>query len=377
MKQFLCIYILLFAFCATAQKVKQIRIPANDPSIEYLGRIDYANPLKPSFCYSGVSIKTVLIGTAISMTLEDLAVGDEQHTNYYTIIIDDSTYVLKAKPGKHIYVLASGLKEGKHSIEIFKRTECSVGTSRFLGFCMPENNSLQLPEKKQRNIEFIGNSLTCGYGNEVSIAEPPVGNPSTGFNSKNENNYLAYGAITARNVNADYRCVAYSGRGLYRNNTGSSNGTMPKVYSQVFPDEPLSAKWNMKKDIPDVIVINIGTNDFAPESRGDYVDEKLFMQTYIRFLEELRTFYPSAKIVCLAGNAISDNWPEGRKCWTRMQTYVQAVVEKRKEKGDTSIYYFMLNPQSAPYGEDWHPSITTHKKMSEQLTPFIKEVTGW
>jgi len=368
---------LFISSCIQAQKTNHTFLP-NDPAIEYNGRIDYTDPLKPSFCYSGVSIKTILVGESLSMTLDEMGKGDEQHSNHYTIIVDDSVRsILNAKPGKHTYELVSGLETGKHTIEVYKRTECALGGARFLGFSAPEGVTLEKPIAKTRRIEFIGNSITCGYGNELSIPAPPEGSPNTGFNSKNENNYLTYGSITARNLKASYRCVAYSGRGLYRNNTGSMEGTIPKIYRRIFPDDPSSTLWDLHKEQPDVLVINVGTNDFYLESEGDFVNEGIFTKTYLSFLEELRVAYPHTKIICVVGNMMSDYWPVGRQCWTRIQKLVSDVVAERNAKGDLEVHYFKFDPQTPPYGEDWHPSIPTHRKMAIALTPFIKQVAGW
>ncbi len=133
----------------------------------------------------------------------------------------------------------------------------------------------------------------------------------------------------------------------------------------------------MKKEIPDVVVIKLGANDFYPEANGDELDDKAFTQTYTNFARKIRSYYPNAKIVCVTGVSMSDTWPEGRNCLTRIQQDVKQVVENRKLEGDKDIYYFKLDQQSAPYGEDWHASIATHQKMADQFTPFIKEITGW
>jgi lysophospholipase L1-like esterase len=228
-----------------------------------------------------------------------------------------------------------------------------------------------LQESLTRKIEFIGNSLTVGYGNEVSIAAPPQGNPTTGFHSINENNYTAWGALTCRSLNAQYVCTAYSGRGVYRNNTGSMIGTMPLVYDYVHPDRA-DAIWNHQRFIPDVVVIDLGTNDFAT----GVPDSSEFCATYLSFIQKIREIHPQTKIICVAGNALTDYWPVGENRWTKLRNYLVSVVKKANEK-DTSVYYFELTPQAGPYGEDWHPSNATHKKMSEAIVPFIKQVAGW
>lgn len=379
MKHFILIaLVFLMNTMSKAQKGSAIVFAADAPEIRYAGRIDFTNPAKPSFCHSGVSVKTLFTGTELHMILEDFATGDEKTTNYFTVIVDGKvTQILQTTTGKQSFLLVGGLVNQQHSIEVFKRTECSVGSVAFLGFKAPHGTILEKPLEKKYRIEFIGDSFTCGYGNEASIAAPPAGNPSTGFHSKNENHYLSFSAITSRALNAEYRCIAYSGRGMYRNNTGSEEGTLPKIYLRVFPDDPFSVSWDMKKELPDVVVIKLGANDFYPESNGDELDDAAFTQTYTAFVEKIRSYYPKSKIVCITGVSMSDSWPEGRNCLTRIQQDVQKVIESRKAEGDKEVYYVKLDQQLPPYGEDWHASLATHQKMADQFTPFIKQITGW
>jgi lysophospholipase L1-like esterase len=374
--------LLSFVFCinsmSMAQKNNTIIFAADAPEIRYAGRIDFTNPLRPSFCHAGVSIKTTFSGSAMQMILEDFGEGGDKFTNYYTILLDgEVAQTIEALSGKHTYNLVSGLSKDKHTLEVFKRTECSVGKSTFYGFKAPAGTVLVKPTNKVHQIEFIGDSFTCGYGNEASIAAPPEGNPNTGFHSKNENHYLSYSAIVASALKTEYRCMAYSGRGMYRNNTGSEEGTLPKIYLRIFPDDASSVLWDVKKEMPEVVVINLGANDFYPEANGDELDDTLFTKTYLSFVEQIRSYYPLAKIVCVTGASVSDYWPEGKKWLTRIQQDVRQVLESRKAAGDKAIYSFTLAAQSPPYGEDWHPSLITHQKMAEQLTPFIKDITNW
>ncbi len=377
-KLFLTLTILSAAFAAQAQPdlvdTSMVMVNASNPLISYNGRIDYRNKNDLSFSYPGVSIKLKFTGDAFDMLLQDMAMEDEQHTNYFNIIIDDGKpFVVKTSKKQKIYYLARDLDLREHTIEIIKRTESSVGSVILHGFRLRRGNKLvALTDIPERKIEFIGNSITVGYGNEASIESPPKGNPSTGFRSVNENNYTAWGALTCRTLKARYSCVAYSGRGVYRNNTGSENGTMPLVYDYVNPDKT-DAVWNHQRFIPDVIVVDLGTNDFAP----GVPDSSAFCNAYILFIGKLRGIHPQAKIICAVGNMQSDYWPEGTKSWTRMRSFMNSVVKEVNKKGDAAVYYFELTPQSPPYGEDWHPSNATHKKMSEAIVPFIKTITGW
>lgn len=357
--------------CAFAQTT----IPANDAKIQYIGRIDFTNPLAPTFAFPGVSIKAKFQGTSISANLTEYGAGGVATTNYFNVIIDGGTpVVLKLAAAQTTYELASGLVDTEHTIELFKRTEASVGKVAFKGFVLENGKALVEAEAlSKKRIEFIGNSITCGYGNESSTNPP-----KDGFSSVNENNYNAWGAVTARNIDAQYMCTAYSGRGLVRNNTGSTSGVASQFYNRIFPDEG-SSTWNHQNYKPHIIVINLGTNDFAAEvSNAAYTVEKTdFQNGYKEFISTLRSHHADAKIICAVGVMMSDYYPVGASHWTRIQDYVSTMVDDVNNGGDKNVFYFKMNPQVAPYGEDWHPTAATDVKMANGLTDFINEKINW
>lgn len=349
-------------------------IQANDPLIQYMGRIDYTVATAPTYSFPGVTIKAGFHGPAIDVIIKDYGVGGATTTNYYEVLIDGIIQnPLQVKASDTLYVLARNLTDSDHTIELVKRTEAVVGKSSFKGFRLRTGNTLHsLPSLPNRKIEFIGNSLTCGYGNEVSITS----NPNTGFHSVNENNYKAWGAITCRTLNAQYMCTAYSGRGLYRNNTGSTTGTLPLIYNRIHPDFA-APTWTLANYTPDVIVISLGTNDLAPEAWGSpsALDSASFVDTYISFIQTLRTNNANAEIICIVSNAISDYYPVGMKWKTRMINYIQAVDDYFV--ADPKVHKLVLNTQNSPYGEDYHPSAVEHQNMANQLVPLIQSITGW
>jgi lysophospholipase L1-like esterase len=357
--------------------VKTIFLP-DDSSIQYTGRIDKSNRSAYTFSYCGVTIHTAFYGSFIEAEFTEYGNGSAGGTNYFNVIIDGELQEkpLRLQPGKHVYTLAENLSEGAHTIELFKRTESQVGAVAFHGFVTDiSGEKLPIANLPELKLEFVGNSITCGYGNEMAFTVHDLETQS-GFNSLNENNYMAYGAITARNLQAQYSCIAYSGRGLYQNNTGSSVGTVPKIYDRIFPDNPQSV-WTAEERAnytPHYIVVNLGSNDFYAEtSLGTqfYVEREKFINAYIAFVNTLRTYYPQATIICAVGVMMSNNAPEGAQQWTRIQEHVQAVCNHFVAKGDNKVMYLKFEPHTAPYGEDWHPSIATHQKMAERLTEFI------
>lgn len=361
------------AYC-NAQDLKFIK--ANNSSVYSQGRIAFNKDGSGDFSYSGVSFKITTNSSIIHAVFEDLS--GPSNSNYFNVIIDDKiTKTLKVGDKKKKYVLAENLSPNTtHVIEIFKRTEANVGSSRFHGFEISSNADLIPTEKPKKKLLLIGDSFSCGYGNLAEIPAPPEGNPSVGFSPQNEDNYFAWGAISSRTMNYQYHCIAYSGRGMYRNNTGTKNGTLPKIFDRIEPDNEQSIKWKHKDYNPDIIVIKLGTNDFMYEAFQNIpVDSTEYVETYIKFIKRLNKLHPEAKIICVAGGLMSDEWPEGKFALSRIKSMIKQVVISTNDifKSEKS-FYLELPTHHSIYGEDWHPTVSWHEKYAELLNNKIKEM---
>jgi lysophospholipase L1-like esterase len=343
------------------------KIDADNPFIVYTGRFDKTNPKSVKYAWPGTSISASFEGRVCNIRLQDLAEGKDEngnpYHNYFNIIIDGKApFVLQAEGSKKIYNIDS-LQPGKHIITIFKRTETFVGAVIFSGFEIEKGKMLlPLAINNSLKLEFIGNSITCGYGNEGSDKNCP-------FTAETENNYMAYGAITARNLDAPYMAIAFSGRGLYQNFDKTRDNTLPDMYERVIASDH-KLKWNFKSWVPDIVVINLGTNDFAHANP----DSTTWVNKYLEFLKRVRSNYPEAMIICCEGPMMSDYWPEGYKALTTITEYLNAVVNTSRKNGDINIHVFFFPTQTKNYGCDWHPGVETHKKMATDLTDFINSI---
>lgn len=329
-----------------------------------------------SFSNSGVSLLVLQPHKEFVLWMEDCA-ADPAQGNWINVIVADTIYRrLQLRKGKQGYLLTIP-SNTKKVITLVKATEAFVGEIKFYGIESSNfMDSNTLPVQNKKNIQFIGNSITCGYGNMASIKAPPAGNPLTGFHSENENAYMSYAMQTARNLNAVPMLVSFSGMGIYRNFDGDTIETMPNIYDRIHLQNKNSAKWDHSQQVPDIIVINLGTNDYFEESRNEPLNDSVFVQTYIKFVEHLISNNSQAKIICANGSMLNDGWPEGKKCWSRIQANLKSVQQHFQAKGNRKIYTFFFTPQSAPYGEDYHPSLATHTKMAEELTTFIQTVVN-
>ena len=129
--------------------------PPSTPGVHYVGRVDTSGTTA-RFAWSGTGAVVRFNGTTVSV---DLAGGQE-----YTVVVDGIVKPkLTATVGKN--ELAKGLAPGEHTVELYRRTEASEGESEIRGFDFG-GGTLLAPPPVTRRLEFIGDSITCGYGNE-------------------------------------------------------------------------------------------------------------------------------------------------------------------------------------------------------------------
>ena len=266
-------------------------------------------------------------------------------------------------PTPQLYSLAAGLPDGEHTVTLLKITEASCGNFQFAGFQLPAGSEVLTLPAAARKIEVIGDSISAGYGNEAA-------NQGEHFSPDTENAYWTYGAITARAVGADYNCYAWSGKTLWPTNT------MPELYDRVLPKDANSV-WSGDAQKPDVILINLGTNDF---NRKEQPEEEAWVNAFHEFLARLRKQSPEAQIYCAHGPLLTDSYPTGAQAGTKSRRAVQRVVKEQNERGDAKVHYLEFKTQN-PFvdgaGADFHPNIKTHHAMAAKFLDALKQDLGW
>ncbi|WNG13324.1 SGNH/GDSL hydrolase family protein [Cystobacter fuscus] len=353
---------------------------AMDPKLQFIGRMQFDDDFGPRYAYPGATVRLRCDCTGVDVAFKDEGTGGDKRTNFVNVIVDGKqTAVLKLPNTDNGELLKAvrGLKPGEHTIEFVKRTGPYAGTIQFRGISV-QGTLLDPPPLPERRIEIIGESVSCGYGNEVSIKAPNNTEPNTGYHSKNEDNSKAYGALLGRRFDAQVVTTCMWYRGVQRNPDGSTEDTLATRYKRLFPDDDSEeAVWDTRDYVPDVIILNLGVSDFAVRDETNTPsapDPMLFKAAYAKFVEELRRYYPSAKIICAVGPTMSDYYPKDRQHWTLIQRYVKEMVE---ELANPNVFYLAHPPASSgSYGEDWHPTAEEHQHMAEALGNFIQTQSG-
>lgn len=250
------------------------------------------------FGWPGVYFEGRFRGTSVTVAIE----AGEDHLG---ILVDGVERAILTRPGLARLHFA-GLADGPHVVRVEKRTESQSGGSRMVSI-FTDGTPLP-PAPRSRQIEFIGDSHSVGYGDTATVRSCPgtMVHDST-------NTQLAFGPLLARKLDADYRVIAFSGEGMVRNYNGGKPGeNLPLLYPRALPGAPAAAAQDAAWR-PQHIVINLGTNDFStPLHPGEaWKDEAAlraaYRASYIAFVRALKAQQPQAKILLMgAASFVAD-----------------------------------------------------------------------
>jgi lysophospholipase L1-like esterase len=228
-------------------------------------------------------------------------------------------------------------------------------------------------EEKKLKIEFIGDSISCGFGN-LSTERDRL------FFTDDENGWMSHAAIGARKLNADFSIISFSGIAVTEG-IGKMPWPAPDMkslypYTDRLIEEELGEKnsfkeWNFKNNRPDVIVINLGTNDATVIDSNEDIEAgtALFEKDYYDFLKIVREKNTKEPyIICALGSMdyyLFDN--------------IEKVVEKFSDDFDDkriSCFKYGRLRFTDGYGACGHPNVKTQMRMGCEIAEYIKSLKG-
>jgi len=326
-------------------------IPPSNPLIRYTGRFDTRDPKNYRFDWPGNIIELRFGGASCELKIR----GDG---GYYGVYVDDKKSVMRFDTLERVHVLAGNLDaDAVHRLKIVKRFEgLKEQTAELKGFYIDRGKALHpLPEEEPfpYRIEFIGGSILLGFGVEaesVKCDTPAVYSDT----------HLSFGAAAARELGADYRIVATSGKGLARTyNSPFYSALRPfgLYYGRAVKNDSL-AKWDFSSWVPDVVVTSFGVNDF---STRPHPPKQLFIARYRAFIQEIYLRNPNARVVCVT----SAREP--------LRTYVSDLVEEQRSEGNAQIvFYSYAQVPKRMCGCDWHPNVEAQANIGRELVEVIR-----
>ena len=340
----------------------------------------YIKPLGRTYMQDGIlwlalsasGVEFTLTGTDASVTIVgDSAISTEDNQARFAAYVDGERVLDEMiTQAEQTFEIFSSETEREVTIRLVKLSEAAQSTLGIKSIDVKSVGDIAPTAEKELKIEFIGDSITCGYGVDDE-------DRNHHFSTSTEDATKAYAYKTAQLLDADYSLVSYSGHGIISGYTTQGKKVaaqqVPNMYEQLarsygsYGDFNVSSvDWDFSRFVPDVVVINLGTNDASYTGKDEELIRE-YIDAYIKFLGKVRSNNPDAHIICALGVM-------GQDLCDAIDT---VVAEYTAQSGDSNVSAFRLTVQDGStngYAADWHPTAATHDIAAQEMAEEIQKV---
>lgn len=334
----------------------------NSGYVKWMGRTYYNEEKKVNEVYHSASGFEIFVkGFNVYATITATNYNAAASRPCIVIVIDDdfdnAKTIFLSKASQDVALMTNNNDALEHKIDLYKRSE-SIDSHIAVSLIKTDGIFIQKIEQKELKMEFIAASSSTGYGN--------LGTPSSsGKTTENSDALKGFAFLTAQKLNADINIFSASGWGCaFSQWTSPNNTNVPAYYDYV--DFKSDIPWNSGKYIPDVVVVNLGTNDWSyinAATSATQKDQRMtdFQKAYVEFLKKLHSYYPDAQIVVLYGLMQESSIYEITESIVKNAKVFIPDLAVIKIVGDAGGY-------------NSHPSAKRHAEIADELAAFIEDL---
>ena len=348
-------------------------VGADDARFQYYGRVGHEDPKAASFYYSATGFKARFRGRSLALRFEEDAYGP---ANSFGIKIDGGVEIplrLGAKADR-TYVVAVGLTEKVHDLDVYRRQDTYGGVALFKGMWLDKGAGLDAPPSPfSRKIEVFGDSVTGGTGT-IAFGYEARQDGSIQFENTDaflNNGYWSYAAIAARKLKAEANIEGIGGLSLL-DHTGWFGGSLENTiglattWDKLDPLPGQLTSWDFSRFTPDVVIIAIGQNDARGGKIADPDWRRDWKANYKKVLDGLRSHYPHAPIVLCTTVLMHDT------VWDRALQEVAADYNLTQSSEVVRYFAFKRTAKATP----GHPRLAEQEEMGQELADYLDHFPG-
>lgn len=355
-----------------------MKIVFQDQYFKFLGRTAvFDDTLFLSLSGSGIGFEYTGCGFDVTFLSGNVSSTENNEGNYarMAVYIDDvrvQDFLLRS-PETTVTIAACSTARTVQ-VRIVKLSECAQSLAGIRVFELAEGETIRPLPPAPHRIEFIGDSITCGYGVDDE-------DPLHPFQTATEDTTKSFAFKTAQALGADYSMFSTSGYGIISGYTGDPSVKMDHQLIPSFYESfgfsydslpgipaPMDIPWDFSRYSADAVVINLGTNDDS-YCQEDESKRNEYAEAYTEFLKTVRKHNPHAMIFCILGLMGDRLYP----------MVCEAAKKYRETTGDTRITTVHLPEQDGTVGyvSDYHPLESAHTIAAGVLTDAIRSTMGW
>lgn len=344
----------------------------NELNVRPLGRTAYEGGLR-YISMSGAGVEFCCKGDYVTFDLCGI-MPQYQRKNHYArvgvylndmLVMDEIVDYERVKHRLDISSFRQGV-----TVKIIKLSEAQFSSVAIGKIGVYSAYSIEPSAEKEFQIEFLGDSITCGYG----LDENPL---YSYFTTQTENVTKTYAYLAAEEFDADFSAVAFSGYGVYSGFTSGGRNASDVISNHYYKSAVIPQKeylWDFSKAENDLVVINLGTND-ASYCGSSYAGRQKFIEAYVELLKNVRVNNPRAYILCVLGDM-------NNSLYSSIESAVSLYSEQTWDSyiSARTITFDMGNTDIVV---DGHPGVLANKRAAADLIEIIKElivsekILGW
>jgi hypothetical protein len=391
--------------------------PSN-PAFQYVGRWDLQNPSVPAFQWPGSAVKfQVTCASAANLTA-----GFETHDAYtkFGVYLNEDfagggVRLSNAVMAKGATQVGIGVPSGTSTVMVMKTTE------EYAPDPAQGGNMLQHPStfhgltdmgaaaaackihaagRPSRRVQVIGDSITCGFGNQLqpkdtaskleclaAAAAAPVVNPHIAEVMYTlEDTHESYSMQLARRFGAEVHIQCISGIGMCKN-AGQETSWHSTNNMTYFVDRTLpyvapgpANTWDHSRFAPDLLVVNLGTNDYDTSVGPIAPTAEQFQKAYTAFVARAMAHYDKgATKVLLACGPMVNRFCDSVQAVAKAMALGEGQEHAGAEGGYAIAYVSVSLPESPGgcLGCAEHPNQAEDAQMVDLMEPAVRNLTGW
>ena len=244
-----------------------------------------------------------------------------------------------------------------HTVTLTRRQGPAWGVTRLLGVALPAGGRLLPMPDPDKLVEFVGDSLTVGYGVEAQV-------PACEGLRPYENASKSYASVAAARLGVDAHLVAASGHGLVRNwgePAPSSAEAMSTLYRRTVRSRV--GDWTPARRA-DAVVVRLGANDYSP---GPAPDAEQIARGYLGLLTSIRALHGEYVPIFVLGDPM----------YVDARNAAWATAQASHAAGHQEVHFVELPRPGEDVGCDGHPGERSQRLAGEALAAAMRDKLGW